>query len=79
MRAESLASRATLGAGGHGSGIEVAERGLESTATTVMQAVDRALRLAQSLGDFAGREAGYVAQDQNLALLRGQSPEGLAQ
>ena len=43
-----------------------------------MQAVNRALGLAEPLGDLARREAGDVTQDEHLALIDREPMECLA-
>ena len=55
------------------------QRGLERAAAAVVEAVDRALGLAEAIRDLARGEPRDVAQHEHLALLLGEPAQRLAQ
>ena len=60
-------------AGDDGSCVELPQCSLKGSAAAVMQAVHRALGLADSTGDLARRETRYMAQHEHLALVLRQA------
>src|SRR3954468_20309845 len=67
-RASERAFAQAVALGGDRDRVQARQRLLQRTAAAVVQAVDRVLGLAEALGDLAGRVAGHVAQDDDVAL-----------